>query len=265
MGKVIKYKVLTLLEDKVLISIFIIFFLILNYHVFINSGLISEGSSDFNAMLKYALLLNNFIVVISLFGLIVAIYIGAGLIGKDISSGQIYILLSSFSNRINYFLGNWLGLTFVLLCFILLVFINFFSASVALGIKINYPDLGDFLKSTLFNLLVIMTITATFSIFMKGYNSILGGIVSLIIYNMYAFEKIPFLNYSVLIDMKIRKLMATLVPLSDMNSYSLQKSGYQRIAPLIEPYLIENITIYQIVFLLLLLLGCIILFNRKEL
>lgn len=263
-GKIVKYKIMSLLSDKIFLAMTIVFFLILNYEVLIYSGILSAGSRDFNGILKYMLLINNFITSSTLFGLLVAIYIGTGLIGKDVSSGQIYVMLLSYSKRWKYLIGNWIGLIIITILLIGFIILNYFAISLVLGIKTVYSDLFICFRGIFLDMVTIMTVTAVSSIFLNGISSSIVGIVGLTIFNIYSAFRIPFVNLPVVIGDVTRKLMVTFIPLLKIYAPSITDKGIINRYN-IEPYIISNISLYQVVYITFLLILGSIFFKHKEL
>lgn len=264
MLKVAKYKILTLIDDKLFKFIVVAFFIILNYEVFLNSGMLSDGSENFNQLLKYTLLINNFTITTTVFGLLIAIYVGSGLIGNDISSGKLYIMLTSFPKRWKYLLGNLLGLTIIIVALILLILFNYFVATTVLNVIINVPDLIECFIFMLINMLVIMSATAVTSIFLPGKTSLIVGIIELSIFNIYTFQSIPFLNYGLNININIRRILACFAPITNVSPPSIYSDGNLS-RYIVEPIIIGNMVEYQVLFITVILILGIVTFKHKEL
>lgn len=264
MWKVAKYKILTLLDDKLFKIIVISFFIILNYNVFLKSGILSDGSQDFNKILKYTLLINNFTITATVFGQLIAIYIGSGLIGNDISSGKLYIMITSFPKRWKYLLGDFLGLLIIVVLFVVLILFNYFVCTTVLDVSVNYTDLVQCFTYIFLNMLVIMTVTAVSSIFILGKTSLVIGIIEMGIYNIYTYQTIPFLNYPIIMDIDKRQLLACFAPMTNVASPSIYSDGTLA-RYMVKPLLVGNMVAYQIIFIFFIILIGIISFKHKEL
>jgi ABC-type transport system involved in multi-copper enzyme maturation permease subunit len=226
--------------------------------------ILADGSKDFNKLLKYTLLINNFTIVSTIFGQLIAIYIGCGLIGNDIISGKLYIMITSFPKRWKYLLGNFIGLFLVVVTFVLLILLNYFVATFALDIYVNISDLVYCFASILLNMFVIMTLTAVSSIFIHGKTSLVVGLIGMVLFNIYTYQYIPFVNTPVLFDMKIRRALACLVPVSNVAAPSIYSDGSLD-KYIVKPFLINNMYIYQVVFVIIVLIFGIAAFKHKEL
>ncbi|KYH34426.1 hypothetical protein CLTEP_16590 [Clostridium tepidiprofundi DSM 19306] len=264
MWKVSKYKILTLLEDKLFKFILISFFIVLNYNVFISSGVLSAGSREFNQLLKYTLLINNFTIISTLYGQLVGIYIGTGLIGDDIPSGKLYIMITSFPKRWKYLLGNFLGLLLILLFFLLLILFNYFVCTTILDIVINYSDLVQCFLYIFMNMMVVMIVTAVSSIFILGKVSLIVGLIEMAIFNIYTFQKIPFFGYQLNLNINVRRILACIAPITNVSAPSIYNDGSLE-RYMVTPILINNMFIYQLIFIFLILILGIISFEYKEL
>lgn len=264
MNKAFKYKIYALLSDKKLIGITILYFIILNVQTIINSGILYQGSSSYNGILKYTLLINNFDIASIMFGMFVAIYIGTGLIGKDMETGQIYVILTASPKRHRYFMGNFLALLAVTACVVALMAVNFLLEAYALGIQVVASDLVRNLKDIMLNMTVIMTLTAVFSVFIKGYLSAFAGLAGLLLFNIYAYQKIPFIDESFNFgNVDIQNFLSNFCPVADVSAPSVV--GHDVVAYYSRIPIIPNFSIYQIVYIAVLLIIGNVIFERKEL
>lgn len=172
----------------------IFLFVFLNYNALVNSGVLLSGGAEFNGELKYTLLTNNFLSVSSLYGLILAVYMGAGMIGPDLVSGNIYVILTVLSDKWKYYLYSYLSglglyfLTYLGLCGNYMLLLQIFE------LPVRWQDFEYLFFGILLNAMVIYSVTALFSIFMKGYKSILAGLVGYSFFYVYTFNQIPFVN-----------------------------------------------------------------------
>lgn len=264
MGEVVKYKILTLIEDRIFKYMILIFFIILNYEVFLNSGMLSDGSEKFNEILKYTLLINNYTITSTIFGLLIGIYVGSGFIGNDIMSGKIYIMILSFPKRWKYLLGVICGLAVVITGFVFLILLNYFVSTVVLNVSVNIYDLIQCFTYILVNMIVVMIVTAVASIFFSGKASLIVGIAQMAIFNIYTFEKIPFIDYSINISIKTRRILACIAPISNVSPPSIYNDGSLS-RYIVTPILVNNMLLYQMIFIFFILIIGVIGFKYKEL
>jgi ABC-type transport system involved in multi-copper enzyme maturation permease subunit len=115
---------------------------------------------------------------LSLFGVLMAILIGTGLVYKEIDKRTIYTLLSKPIQRYQFLLGKYLGLLltlFVMLALMALIFL-------VLLLLYNYPVGGSFFIAILFIFLELCLITAVAMLFSCFSTPILSTLFSLSFY-----------------------------------------------------------------------------------
>lgn len=263
MWRIIKYKIRTLFENRFFIFIILAYFVILNYFVLQNSGILSIGSGEYNSDIKYMLMINNFILISLLLGLLLSSYIGNGLIGKDIESGQLYVLLYSFQKREKYILGNWLGLVIVLLSVLLFTLFNYLVIALCLDIKIVINDLLTCFKDIFLNMLVVLTVTSVSSIYIKGKSSIMFGLFALLIFTIYTTGRIPIIDLTISMGNAARNILAMLFPIR--MTYVPSINDVEIVSKAIVDPLGIHMSTYQVLYLISILFLGKKLFDIKEL
>lgn len=242
---------------------FTLVFLVFNYSV-IKSGVLKIGSGGFNEVSKYALLVNNFSLSTFLYTIILSIYIGSGFIGKDIQNNQIYLILSVYHYRIKYVLSNWLSQVMLVFITILAIMFNFFTLGFALNISISYSDMANIFVRLVLNSLVLMTLTAVFSILLRGKGSMIAGIAGIVVYNMYIYLKIPIAEAKISLSESFRRLLCTLAPITEPLAPSLIGTEHIYERYMVLPYLIDNILIYQLLFCIVLVTIGAVTFKWRD-
>jgi len=119
---------------------------------------------------------------ISLFGIVIAIFVGIGLVSKELEKKTIYTIISKPINRYQFLLGKYLGLALVLLayisvmsgCFMLVLFVftGTFKATLLLSVLLTYVELlvvtaAALLFSTFST--PVLSATYTLAIFIIGH------------------------------------------------------------------------------------------------
>jgi ABC-type transport system involved in multi-copper enzyme maturation permease subunit len=115
---------------------------------------------------------------LSLFGVLMAILIGTGLVYKEIDKRTVYTLLSKPIQRYQFLLGKYLGLLltlFVMLALMSLIFLVFILLH-------NYPVKGSFFTAILFVFVELCLITAVAMLFSCFSTPILSTLFSLSFY-----------------------------------------------------------------------------------
>src|SRR4028118_337759 len=118
---------------------------------------------------------------IDLLGVIVAVFVGTGLINKEIEKRTVLVLIPKPLNRAEFILGKHLGLSGVLAVLIAamtIIYLLLLSVS-----QINYP-LGSILISTLYLFLELSLITAIALMFGVFTSSLLATLLTIGVYLM---------------------------------------------------------------------------------
>lgn len=115
---------------------------------------------------------------LSLFGVLMAILIGTGLVYKEIDKRTIYTLLSKPIQRYQFLLGKYLGLLLTLFVMLVLMALIF----LVLILLHNYPVGGSFFIAILFIFLELCLITAVAMLFSCFSTPILSILFSLFFY-----------------------------------------------------------------------------------
>lgn len=101
---------------------------------------------------------------INVFGVLIAIFVGIGLVSKEIEKRTIYTLLAKPVTRYQFLLGRYVGLVITLFVNTSVMAAGFFGMLLLSGIR---PDLGllEAISLIFMELLVIVAITVMFSTF----------------------------------------------------------------------------------------------------
>lgn len=265
MFKIIKYKFISTLEDKKFRFLFLAYIIYINYTMLVNSGLLTTGSGDFNVDFKYALIINNFKIASLLLGIVLPIYLGYSVIGKDIESRHMDIILVSVKDRKEYIILTILGNIVVLILIQFVMLLNLLAIILALDLKLIWGEILSLNINSLLNMLVILSISTFFTIVFKGVIGVISGFVSLIIFNIHTYLVIPFVNLSANLNLSGRRILMNIVPIYDIPVEFVVDMGYQIISQIPEPYFIKNIIAYQIVFIIFMGILSVIAFNKKDL
>lgn len=264
MIKAMKYKLSYLFSNKYILYGTIILIFLLNFNVIIQSGVLLSGGGLFNAEQKYPFLLNNYILIARGYGLLFAIFLGASTIGPDSNSGNLNIVLSAYPSRKKYFLGSIIVCYAYMLFILALMEVNIILLLYIFEIPFQWSDLAVCTIQLPLNSLVILVVTAVGSIFMKGLKSIVVGLVAYCYHYLYIFNSIPILETTSVIDItQYRHILCHLLPITYVYGHSyaidsvIERARLKTIFPSIE--------LYQILYVVIILvIGCI-LFEKKDL
>ena len=116
--------------------------------------------------------------IMSLFGLLMTVFIGVGLVHKEIEKKTIYVIISKPIHRYQFILGKYVGLLLTLL-------INFIimSAALYLILYIFERNFDLYLLKAIFMIYMEMIFVMAFAIFFSSFTTpMLSAILSLFIY-----------------------------------------------------------------------------------
>ncbi|AFY67598.1 ABC transporter permease [Geitlerinema sp. PCC 7407] len=117
----------------------------------------------------------------SLLGLLVAVFIGTGLVSKEIEKRTVLVLIAKPVSRMEFMLGKHLGLSAVLA--VLVVAMTAINLALLEASQIEYP-LVSLLVSAVYSFLELMLITAVAIAFGVFTSSILASLLTLGVYLM---------------------------------------------------------------------------------
>jgi ABC-type transport system involved in multi-copper enzyme maturation permease subunit len=196
----------------------------------------------------------------ALLGAIVAIFVGTGLINKEIEKRTVLVLIPKPLSRAELILGKHLGLSAVLtvmLAIMTVIYLSFLSLS-----KITYP-LGAILASQLFLLVELALLIAVAMLFGAFASSILATLFSFGIYLMGHISsnllKLGALSKNATVE-SITKAIYLVLP--DLERLNLKNQAVYGLLPS-SSELFSNAS-YGILYAALLLSIAILIFARRE-
>ncbi len=264
MKKVIKYKLSYLLSNKIVIGGTVLLLLLLNFNVLIQSGVLISGGGIFNAEEKYRFLFNNYIFVARGYGLLFAIFLGASIIGPDAKNGTLNIILSAYPSRIKFFLGTLIPCFCYMLFALTLMSVNMLLILWILEIPFVWSDFIPCLIGFPLNSLVILSVTAIGSIFLTGFKSVAVGLGAYAYYNLYMFNQVPLLEFSLPFDVTAyRHVLCHFFPIVRVVGESYATEELLELSQLNS--FLPSIELYQIVYVFVLLIVACFLFHKKDL
>jgi ABC-type transport system involved in multi-copper enzyme maturation permease subunit len=132
------------------------------------------------------ILLDLGIALIGLFGLIVAVFVGTGLLNKEIEKRTVLVLMAKPMSRTEFIVGKHLGLSTVLAILVALMTAVFFV--VMSWKQIDYP-LGSLVVAAVYLLLELSLITAVGILFGVFTSSLIATLLTLAVYFMGHFSQ----------------------------------------------------------------------------
>lgn len=197
---------------------------------------------------------------ISLLSVIVAIFVGSGLINKEIEKRTVLILIPKPIARGEFIIGKYLGVLGVLgVLTISLMGIYLIILSLS---KIEYP-VGSVLVSTIFLFLELCLMTGVALMFGVFTSSILATLLTFGVYLMGHLSR-DILDLGKLSKNSSVEILTQgiylLVP--DLSRLNLKNEAVYGLLP--QPQVLFGHTVYAIVYTVLLLAIAILIFSRRE-
>ena len=197
---------------------------------------------------------------ISILGLIVTVFVGTGLVNKEIEKRTVYILVAKPLSRSELIVGKYIGLSSVLA--ILLIAMTIIYGLILSFSGISYP-IGSILVTIIFMFVQLSLLTAVAILFGVFTSSLLATLFTFGIYLMGNLSR-DLVKLGDLSDNPgIKKLMMGLyVVLPDLNRFDLKNDAVYGILPSISN-LLTNLG-YALLYTMLVLSITIAMFARRE-
>ena len=197
---------------------------------------------------------------ISILGLIVTVFVGTGLVNKEIEKRTVYILVAKPLSRSELIVGKYIGLSSVLA--ILLIAMTIIYGLILSFSGISYP-MGSILVTIIFMFIQLSLLTAVAILFGVFTSSLLATLFTFGIYLMGNLSR-DLVKLGDLSDNPgIKKLMMGLyVVLPDLNRFDLKNDAVYGILPSISN-LLTNLG-YALLYTMLVLSITIAMFARRE-
>lgn len=138
---------------------------------------------DLSAGAEFKLILDLGLGVISLFGLVIAVFLGTSLLNKEIEKRTIFILIAKPLGRGEFIFGKHLGLAAVLALLVGLMSVCFFGIILLQRVPVGELA-GGLLMSLVFAYLELLLIVAAALFFGSFASSVMASIFTLSLYLM---------------------------------------------------------------------------------
>lgn len=208
------------------------------------------------------ILLDVGLAAIGLAGLVTAIFIGTGLINKEIEKRTVFVLIAKPVNLSEFIVGKHLGLSAVLAVLITAMTVIYFAV-LAIN-NVSYP-FGSILLAIIYQFLELSLMTAVAILFGVFTSSILATVLSFSIYLMGHFSRDLVEFGKIAENTTIERIteVAYLV-LPDLSRLTLRNEAVYGSELLPPPLELFNHAIYGIIYAALLLTISTIVFSRRE-
>ena len=241
-------------RDRVLYNLILFALLIVG-----SSVLVGQISLEINRIV----LINLGLTAISLFGIVIAIFIGIGLVSKEIEKRTLYTVLAARPvRRWEFIAGKFLGLVMTLTVNALLMSVGFFAAVMYVSHKLVRGDL-QLVTAIYFILLEFVMITALALLFSTFSTPIFSSIFAFSIFAVGTFaEDIRgFAEMTTGITRWMMTGVAYLVP----NFATLNVISQVAHDSAVQPKLILLNTLYALVYTAAVLTASVWIFERRNL
>ncbi|MBL1211297.1 ABC transporter permease [Geminocystis sp. GBBB08] len=197
---------------------------------------------------------------INLLGAIVAIFVGTGLINKEIEKRTVLILIPKPLTTTEFIIGKHLGLCGVLVALIAIMTVTYFVLMSLLGINYPLQSLLIALAYVLLELALLTAIAMTFGVFTS---SVLATLLSFGVFVMGHLSRDLLELGKITGNPSIEKITKTLfLILPDLERLNLKNEAVYNILPnTVE--LISSV-IYALLYIILLLTITITIFSRRQ-
>ena len=197
---------------------------------------------------------------IELLGAIVAVFVGTGLINKEIEKRTVLVLITKPLSRTEFILGKHLGLSGVLAVLVFAMAVIYLLL-LSVG-KIDYP-IGSILVANLFLFLELCLITAVALVFGVFTSSLLATMLSFGVYLMGNFSRdlVELGNLSK--NSSIQAMTEGLyLVLPDLSRLNLKNEAVYGVLPSAMTLLSDGV--YALLYTAILLAIAILLFSRRQ-
>jgi ABC-type transport system involved in multi-copper enzyme maturation permease subunit len=206
--------------------------------------------------------INLGLTAVSLFGIVIAIFIGIGLVSKEIEKRTLYTVLSRPVRRWEFIVGKFCGLAGTLVVNTFFMAIGVFGALLYVAHKFSRPDAWIFvaLYFIILEFLIICSLSLLFSSFSSPLLSAVFAF-SLFAIGSFADDLRRFASLTQGVTRWLAIGLAYLVPnFSALNVVSAV--AHQK--PLAGQLILEN-TLYALLYTVMVLSGAVLIFERRNL
>ena len=199
----------------------------------------------------------------SALGLIVAVFVGTGLINKEIEKRTVYILIAKPMSISEFIIGKYIGLStviFVLVAAMMGIYWGLLELN-----QIPYPSLTALIVSAGFLVLELSLITAAAILFGAFTSSLIATLLTFGIYFMGHLSQAT-IRWNQLVEnpgfKQITETLFIIVP--DLSRLNLKNLAVYGMAALPDPLALVVNAGYGIVYIIALLAMAIVIFSRQE-
>ena len=240
-------------RDRVLYNL--IFFALLLVGAALLFGQISIG-------IQRIVLINLGLTAISVFGVVIAIFIGIGLVSKEMEKKTLYTILSRPVWRWEFIVGKFGGLAWTLVVNTLCMAVGFFAALLFLARHFERAD-GWLLVAIYFIVLEFVVVTALALLFSTFSSPVLSAVMALALFVIGTFAE--DLRAFAAMSQGLTRVFATLAAYIVPNFASLNVISSVAHGQAITGSLVLYNTVYALLYTAAALCGAILVFEYRNL
>jgi len=207
-------------------------------------------------------LVNLGLTAISLFGMVIAIFIGIGLVSKEIEKRTLYTVLSRPVRRWEFILGKFFGLAGTLAVNTFFMAVGFFAALLYLAHTFQWSD-TSLLVALYFIMLEFVILTALALFFSSFSSPLLSAVFAFALFVIGSFAE-DLRGFAAIAHGPVRAV-ATLAAFIVPNFSSLNVIASVAHGDAVAPALVFYNTVYAVLYSAAALAGAVLIFDRRNL
>jgi ABC-type transport system involved in multi-copper enzyme maturation permease subunit len=206
--------------------------------------------------------INLGLTAVSLFGVVIAIFIGIGLVSKEIERRTLYTVLSRPVRRWEFIIGKFFGLAGTLVVNAFFMAIGVFAALLYVAHKFQKPD-GWVLVAVYFIILQFLIICSLALLFSSFSSPLLSAVFAFSLFVIGSFSE-DLRSFAAMAN-GVTKWLATAVAYIVPNFSALNVISSVAHAQPVPGQLIVYNTVYALLYATMSLCGAVLIFQRRNL
>jgi ABC-type transport system involved in multi-copper enzyme maturation permease subunit len=239
------------IRDKVLYNLVFFALLVMGASVVIGNMTLGEGIK---------IILDLSLAAMSVFGLLIAIFVGIGLVHKEIQRRTVYMLLAKPISRRNFVIGKYLGLMLVIALNVAIMTAALFVLIVFYSESGMYP--GVFV-AVLLILVELMVVTAVAVLFSTFSTPTLSAMLTLGVWVIGRFSS-DLLEFARKTEDPVSRVLVTVVhyALPNLEKFDVKHLVVYNMA--IEPAYVGGAVVYGMLYIVFLIGLAALIFERRD-
>lgn len=217
---------------------------------------------DVAAGTENQILLDLGLAAIGVLGLVVAIFVGTGLINREIDKHTIYVLAAKPLSRAELILGKHVGLSLVLAVLLLAMTVIYMGLLTSQQVPYPIDSIG---VAVLFQFLELCLITAVALLFGVMTSSLLATLLTFAVYLMGHFSQDLVKLTETITDPNIqRAIQGAYLALPDLARFNLKNQAVYGLQLLPNALQLAENALYGLVYTAVVLAIAMLIFSRRE-